>query len=136
MPADVTGALIGLPARDTRPDEGRRNPATRDKIVVFPQPLGPTMDTNWPASKRKDMSRRTSKPVCPPNRMDTFSRTTDAGSLAMRQYPPAGSDIRREATNIHSRSATAPYKIKPSKVSAIRAENDNNESSDAEADKS
>jgi hypothetical protein len=138
MPADVTGAVMALPARNTWPDEGSRNPATSDRIVLLPQPLGPTMDTNWPASKSKDTLRSASTPPCLPNHMDTLSRTTDAGALAMRQYPPmgSGSDVRREATKIHSRSATAAYKSKPSNVSAISAENDSSESSDAEADKS
>lgn len=138
MPADVTGAVIGLPARKTWPDEGIRNPATSDRIVLLPQPLGPTMDTNWPASNPNDTLRSASTPTRPPNRTDTLSSTIDAGALAMRQYPPtgSGSGVRREATKIHSRSATAAYKSRPSKVSAISAENDSSESSDAEADKS
>ena len=35
---------MGFPSKIISPEEGVRRPAIRERIVVFPQPLGPTKD--------------------------------------------------------------------------------------------
>ena len=48
MPRSALGPLTGSPSTVTVPVVGFRNPATAFSSVDFPQPDGPTIETNSP----------------------------------------------------------------------------------------
>ena len=48
---------------------GGRNPAIRFRVVVLPEPLGPSSETNEPAGTSSEMS---STAACPPKRLVKF----------------------------------------------------------------
>src|SRR5581483_11087933 len=49
-PRSTLGPVTALPPTDTRPALAGRNPATRLSSVDFPQPLGPSRQTNSPGA--------------------------------------------------------------------------------------
>src|SRR3954470_21554102 len=73
------GAVTGRPNSDAVPADGFVRPAITLSRVDFPQPEGPTMETNSPGATSKDTSRnavtRVRRAV---NRTDTCSMVTAA----------------------------------------------------------
>src|SRR5689334_23036562 len=63
--------MRATPERSTYPALGRSCPDRRFRIVVFPQPDGPTIATNSPSQISSDKGRRTS---IAPKRCETPSR--------------------------------------------------------------
>ena len=51
------GDEIVLPSRTIRPDVGETKPAIMRKVVVLPQPEGPSSERNSPCGRLRDTSR-------------------------------------------------------------------------------
>src|SRR5262245_35732238 len=73
------GPSTGMPLRRIRPSLGRSRPATRLRMVLFPQPDGPTTATNSPA--------RTSRLTC----SIAVSADTPSGALKHLVTPASSS---------------------------------------------
>ena len=50
MPRSGPGPVMGDPEAKTLPVVGKFRPATMERMVDFPQPEGPRIETNWPSS--------------------------------------------------------------------------------------
>src|ERR1017187_146073 len=84
--------VTGRPSTVITPESGRSRPARQRRSVVFPQPDGPAIVTNWPCSAVKDRSpstgagaagcpRRpaTGKALCSPEQISSGPRS-DTGA--------------------------------------------------------
>src|SRR5262245_29101865 len=77
---------MSLPSSNTRPADGASKPAIRRRLVVLPQPDGPSKLRNSPGAT----SRSTvSSPTTSPKRLDTLSSCT-TGSSAITHLGPLG----------------------------------------------
>ncbi len=64
--------VTSSPCSSTRPSVGSSNPAIMRSVVVFPQPLGPSMEKNSPC---RIVRLQSSTTLLSPNHFDTDSRT-------------------------------------------------------------
>ena len=60
-PRSALGAVIGSEPIKSSPESGRSRPAIRRRRVDFPQPLGPTSETNSPAASDRETASRASR---------------------------------------------------------------------------
>src|SRR5687768_3566168 len=87
---------MSLPASSIRPAVGSSSPATIRRVVVLPQPDGPSSAKNWP---RPTSRSRSSTAVKLPNRFVTEERARsapDASEAAFEAVTVSGSDHRSE----------------------------------------
>src|ERR1043166_3524680 len=80
------GPRIGRPSIRTSPRSARSNPARTLRSVDFPQPDGPTMETNSPSPTVNDMSSRADTSPSPVVKLFQTPRTE---TLAPIDVPPA-----------------------------------------------
>src|SRR6516225_3098172 len=78
--------VMSLPRATIRPASARTSPATIRRVVVFPDPDGPSRVTNSPARTSRDTS---STAVRPPYAFVTRSSVSAAGSLKPPKPPGA-----------------------------------------------
>ena len=87
MPTSGIGSRTARPATITVPRVAGRNPATMRSRVDFPQPLGPTSETNSPFPTDNEMPARASTgPLAVGYDMSTRSRPIRDLSTLVRIY--------------------------------------------------
>src|SRR5581483_11764315 len=91
MPSPAVGPVTARPSMSTRPLEAGSSPATIRSSVVFPQPLGPTMERNRPSSRSNETSSSARRPTRPGN--SRVSRSTRRNGVTRsaprrRRQPP------------------------------------------------
>src|SRR5262249_35143028 len=82
------GSETTAPPMAIVPEVGRSRPATQRKVVVLPQPDGPSSTTISPASTRKLTSSTAGSPA-----MKTLRRRSTLSSADIRASPAAWADL-------------------------------------------
>src|SRR5947208_1191484 len=103
-----SGPFTGAPSTSTSPEVAGRNPPTTFRSVDFPQPLGPTMQTNSPGATMALMSCKTSmrQPFLLPGNETKRPRIQTAGGCSVMSLKQT-SNIQHRTLNIEwSRSAS------------------------------
>src|SRR6185312_16857708 len=91
--------LISLPSTRIVPAVGRSKPAIMRRMVVLPQPEGPSRVMNSPLSKARLTSLTT---VVPPKALTRFSmRRNSSAMVLVRKHRGAGGEAREQLDHAH-----------------------------------
>src|ERR1700737_836508 len=98
----ASGPVTGCPSTSTSPEVASRNPATMLRSVDFPQPLGPTRQTNSPCATSALTFSRTSicSPGCFPGKLMETLRMETAEALVFIERKKQISNIEHPTLNV------------------------------------